>query len=76
MTIALQKAFEAASQLPDAAQDDLAAAILEEVRADALWESSFTNSLASLEELAAEALREHRGGRTHPDYEKLLRQLR
>jgi hypothetical protein len=39
MTRALKKAFAAASQLPDREQDELAAAILQELAADQRWEA-------------------------------------
>jgi len=40
MTNKLKEAFEAASKLPPADQDALAAAILEEVKLDGLWPRS------------------------------------
>ncbi len=64
MTKALKKAFEAASQLPEREQDELAAAILEELAADERWESAFAQSQDALQLLADEALAEHRAGRT------------
>ena len=66
MTKALKKAFEAASRLPDADQDELAAAILEELEADERWEATFARSQDALERLAEEALEEYRAGRTEP----------
>jgi hypothetical protein len=66
MTKVLKKAFEVASRLPDPAQDELAAAILEEVDADERWEAAFAHSQEALERLANEALEEHRAGRTEP----------
>jgi hypothetical protein len=66
MTEALKKAFEAASRLPDRAQDELAAAIVEELGADERWEAALAQSQGALERLANEALREHRAGRTEP----------
>jgi histidinol-phosphate/aromatic aminotransferase/cobyric acid decarboxylase-like protein len=66
MTKALQKAFEAASRLPDPDQDELAVAILEELEADERWEAAFAGSQDALERLADEALEEHRAGRTKP----------
>jgi hypothetical protein len=66
MTKALEKAFEAASRLPEQEQDELAAAILEELEADARWNASFARSQQALEQLADEALEEHRAGRTEP----------
>jgi hypothetical protein len=64
MTKVLKKAFEAASRLPDREQDDLGAAILEELDADERWEAACARSQDALERLADEALEEHRAGRT------------
>ena len=64
MTNQLKKAFEAASKLRPADQDALAAAILEEVKVDGLWDASFAAKPRALEQLADEALQEHRAGRT------------
>jgi hypothetical protein len=64
MTKALRKAFEAASRLPDREQEELAAAILEELAADERWEAAFAESQAVLKRLAEEALEEHRAGRS------------
>ena len=64
MTKALRKAFEAASRLPDREQDELASAILEELAADERWEIAFAESQAALKQLADEALKEHRAGRS------------
>jgi len=64
MTKALRKAFEAASCLPDREQEELAAAILEELAADERWEAAFSESQSALKHLADEALREHRAGQT------------
>lgn len=66
MTNKLKEAFEAASKLPPADQDALAAAILEEVKVEGLWDASFAKAPAALERLADEALEEHRAGRTRP----------
>jgi hypothetical protein len=72
MTDRLKKAFEAASKLPPADQDALAAAILEEVKADGLWDAAFARKPGALEQLAEEALQEHRAGHTRPlDPDKL-----
>lgn len=64
MTKALKKAFEVASRLSDREQDELAAAILEEMAADERWEAAFAQSQQTRERLAKEALEEHRAGRT------------
>lgn len=66
MTEKLRKAFEAAGKLPPDAQDALAAAILEEVAGDGLWEASFAGQPAALERLSDEALADHRAGKTTP----------
>ena len=66
MTKALTQAFEVASRLPEWEQDELAAAILEELDADERWEAAFAGSQEALERLADEALEEHRAGRTEP----------
>lgn len=66
MTKALKKAFEAASRLPEQDQDELAAAILQELAADERWEASLAQTQGALERLADEALAEHRAGRTKP----------
>ena len=66
MTKALKNAFDAASKLPDKEQDALAAAILEELAADERWEAALAATPGALEQLADEALAEHRAGRTRP----------
>lgn len=64
MTKALRAAFEAASHLPEDQQDELAAAILDELASDARWERAFAESQDLLERLANEALEEDRAGKT------------
>ena len=66
MTKALKKAFEAASKLPEAEQDALAAAILDEVESERRWDELFERSTDTLAKLAKEALAEDRAGRTRP----------
>jgi histidinol-phosphate/aromatic aminotransferase/cobyric acid decarboxylase-like protein len=66
MTDALRRAFEAAGRLPEQDQNELAAAILEELAADERWEAALAGSQGALERLADEALCEHRAGRTKP----------
>ena len=68
----LKKAFEAASRLPERDQEQLAAAIFEELAADERWQGALTASGSVLERLADEALAEHRDGRDEPlDPDKL-----
>jgi hypothetical protein len=72
MTEKLRKAFEAAQKLSPDAQDALAAAILEEMAVEGLWEASFARRPDALERLADEALEDYRAGRTTPlDPDKL-----
>ena len=72
MTNRLKKAFEAASKLSPAAQDALAAAILEEVAAEGRWDEAFARRPDALAKLADEALSDHRAGKTTPlDPERL-----
>ena len=66
MTDALRRAFEAAGRLPEQDQNELAAAILEELAADERWEAALARSQGALERLADEAPREHRAGGTKP----------
>ena len=66
MTKALKKAFEAASKLPEAEQDALAAAILEELESERRWDELVQRSADTLAKLAQEALAEDRAGRTRP----------
>jgi hypothetical protein len=64
MTKPLKMAFEAASKLPEAEQDALAAAILEELESERRWDELFERSGDTLAKLAKEALAEERAGRT------------
>jgi hypothetical protein len=66
VTKSLERAFEVASRLPDAAQDDLAAAILAEIEAEERFDAVLEGSAEALERLADEALAEHRQGDTRP----------
>jgi hypothetical protein len=66
MTKALQDAFKEAEKLPEAEQDQLAAAIRAEIEAERAWEARLAASQDALAALADEALAEHRSGRTLP----------
>ena len=66
MTKSLKKAFDAASKLPEAEQDALAAAILEELESEKRWDELFHRSADTLAKLAKDALAEDRAGRTRP----------
>jgi hypothetical protein len=62
MTKALHDVLKEAEQLPEAEQEQLAAAI----RAELEWERRLAASTEALEALADKALAEHESGRTHP----------
>lgn len=64
MTELLRKAFREASKLPDEEQDALASVVLEELAGERRWESTLEESHDRLEDLADEALAEHRAGKT------------
>lgn len=64
MTKLLEKAFEEASKLPEQEQDALARAVLEELASERRWDELFASSPELLDELANEAIEEHRAGRT------------
>lgn len=62
MTKLLEQAFKMASELSDVRQDKLARMLLEEMEPDRIWDELFSRpeSEALLEQLADEALSEHR----------------
>jgi len=62
MTRLLEKAFEKASELSEAEQDDFAEFILDELESERQWEQAFEDSQDELEWLADEALDEHEAG--------------
>jgi hypothetical protein len=66
MTKLLEEAFKAAAKLSAAEQDALAKAILAEVAADSQWERRLNETPRELEQLADQALKEHRARRTRP----------
>jgi hypothetical protein len=66
VTKALHRAFEMASSLPEGAQDDLAAAILDELEMEEAFDRRLAETAPALERLANEALAEHRAGLTTP----------
>lgn len=66
MTKALEEAFQAASKLSAAKQDELAAAIRAELEAEEAWDESLRESQGALSRLAEEALTDYRAGKTEP----------
>ena len=66
MTERLDAAIAEVRKLPREPQDVVAALILEEIASERRWDDAFARSQAPLSRLAAEALEEHRAGRTRP----------
>jgi len=66
MTELLRKAFEKASELPDAEQDALASVLLQELEGETKWEEALAVSQEQLAAFADAALAEHRAGKTQP----------
>jgi len=64
MTKLLEKAFEAATNLPPEQQDELAAFVLDEISSEQRWDHAFARSQDVLSALATEALKEHAAGDT------------
>jgi len=64
MTKLLAEAFEKASKLPENLQDELARDLLEELTGEARWDQTLAQSADALDEMAEQALKEHRAGRT------------
>lgn len=66
MTTLLEKAFNQAAQMPEALQDELAAELLDELAGESRWDATLTATQPALERMAAEALQQHRAGKTRP----------
>ncbi|PYS35428.1 MAG: hypothetical protein DMG14_27025 [Acidobacteria bacterium] len=66
MTKLLGKAFAKAVKLPKKEQNKLAKWLLAELESESRWDEAFARSADQLAQLADEALREHRKGRTKP----------
>lgn len=64
MTARLEEAFAEAAKLSDSEQDALATWLLAELTAERRWQTLTDGSPDQLEALAAEAVVEHRAGRT------------
>jgi hypothetical protein len=64
MTRLLEKAFEEAAKLPENEQNALGQALLDELESEHRWAELFAGSADLLSDLAAEALVEHRAGKT------------
>ncbi|HXM33106.1 MAG TPA: hypothetical protein VN921_05580 [Chthoniobacterales bacterium] len=64
MTQLLERAFKAASKLPDPEQDAVASFLLAELESERRWTEAFATSQHELATLADEALREFKVGET------------
>jgi hypothetical protein len=64
MTKLLAQAFEKASELPDNLQDELARALLEELAGEAQWDQTLERSADTVDQMAEQAVKEYRAGRT------------
>jgi hypothetical protein len=64
MTELLEQAIAKLKTRPISEQDSIAALILEELEDDNRWDESFSRSPDLLAKLAAEAMAEHRAGKT------------
>ncbi len=71
MTSVLETALAEVAKLPAAEQDALAVLLLDEIKSEQGWSQSFAESQTLLKSLAADALAEHRAGRTKPLDESL-----
>jgi len=64
MTATLRKAFTKASTLSRAAQEQLAAQLLDDIAGEEKWDATLANSQPLLEKLAARARRAKHAGKT------------
>ena len=64
MNKSLQRAFDAAAQLPPDEQDAIGAWLLAELQSEQKWTDSFARSQETLASLASEAVEEHLDGKT------------
>lgn len=64
MTELLERAIARLKTLPTTEQDAIATLIMEELEEDQQWDESFVRSPDLLAKLAAEAMVEHRAGKT------------
>jgi hypothetical protein len=71
MTTVLEAALAEVAKLPPEEQNILATLLMDEIKSEQRWSQSFAESQALLSTLAAEALAEHRAGRSKPLDESL-----
>lgn len=66
MTSLLKKAFDVASSLPADRQDAIAKLVLAEIEDEKRWDEAFAGSQDKLADMAADAIAEHKAGKTRP----------
>jgi hypothetical protein len=66
MTKLLERAFLEASKLSKREQDALARRLLEELASEQRWDEQFAGSQDVIARMAAQAMAQHRRGRTRP----------
>lgn len=71
MTSLLKQAMDEIAKLPPEKQDQIARRILDDLEDERRWDASFSASQGMLESLAAEAIAEHRAGKTR-DMDEIL----
>ncbi|HWE93559.1 MAG TPA: hypothetical protein VG269_06245 [Tepidisphaeraceae bacterium] len=64
MTASLAKAFVKASRLPEAAQEQLAEQVLNDIRGELKWDQALADSQDLLEQLASKARSAKQQGKT------------
>jgi hypothetical protein len=64
MTVLLEKAFAKASDLPRAAQEQLAEQILEDIEGEVRWDKTLNDSQDLLEKMAGKARQAKKQGKT------------
>ena len=64
MTTVLEAALAQVAKLPPEEQDVLATLLLDEMQSEQRWAKTLSESQSVLKSLAAEALAEHRAGKT------------
>ena len=66
MSTVLETALAEVAKLPPDEQDALATLLLDEMHSEQRWSKAFAESQPLLKKLAADALAEHRAGKTRP----------
>jgi hypothetical protein len=66
MTTVLEAALAEVAKLPPEEQDALGVLLMDEIKSEQRWSQSLAASQDLLKSLAAEALAEHRAGKTKP----------